>query len=413
MSARERLLDALTGLSARDGYVKLTVERVLAAAGLSRATFYQYFASVEDCFSSAYREHAERLVGEVAASVGGAECRELAMLDALAGAAVSRPDMARLLMREGLAAGRASLAERDALIASIERAMAPSAVPRSRIDLPPALLIGGAFRFLSMCLSDGGTLDGASRGMREWALAFARRPSQPSWSARFDPVPQRHVTSWPAQSDGTRAQGTPRERIRYAIAATVREKGYRDMTVADIVAAAGVSRRTFYNEFASKADAFVSTYEHGFQEALAASAPAFFTAAVWPERVWQGAQAFTGFFARRPLVAHLGFVECYAVGPGFESRVHETQLAFTLFLEEGYRQRPEAGALSRACSALAAATIFEAAFHGSRHSPGLLLRCLQPLAVYIALAPFIGLEKAGSFVTGKLSEVRRPARLSA
>jgi len=159
----------------------------------------------------------------------------------------------------------------------------------------------------------------------------------------------------------------------------------------------------FYNEFPSKADAFFAAYEHAFRMGLGACTPAFFISAPWPERVWHCAQAFTGFFSREPLLAHLGFVDCYAIGPGFAPRMDDMHRAFTLFLEEGYRQRPQARSLSRACATLTATAIFELALQGSLRGPGLNLRRLQPLAVYVALAPFIGRDEAGAFVLGKLS----------
>ena len=125
--------------------------------------------------------------------------------------------------------------------------------------------------------------------------------------------------------------------------------------------------------------------------------------------MWEGGLAFTGYLAREPLIAHLGFIECFAVGPGHTLRVHDTQLAFTIFLEEGYRQRPEAEALSRAVSALAAASIFEIAFQASRLGPSFEIRRRQPLAAFVALTPFIGADEAGRFVAGKLTGHQRDA----
>jgi hypothetical protein len=108
------------------------------------------------------------------------------------------------------------------------------------------------------------------------------------------------------------------------------------------------------------------------------------------------------FFSREPLLAYIGFVECYAVGRQFALRIRDTQLAFTLFLEDGYRQRPEAQALSRDCSELTAAAIFEACFQASLRGPAMHIRRVQPLSVYIALGPFIGRNAAGKFVESKL-----------
>lgn len=112
--------------------------------------------------------------------------------------------------------------------------------------------------------------------------------------------------------------------------------------------------------------------------------------------------AFTAFLARKPALAYLGFVECYANGRDFATRVDDTQLAFTLFLEEGHRNRPAVEPRSRASLQLTAAMIAETAFQAVRSSPTMQLRPAQPLAVYIALAPFIGADEAGRFVNRKL-----------
>ncbi len=395
--AHDRILHAVAEAVDKAGYAHLTVQGILDAAGVSRATFYQYFRNVDDCFWGAYRHHAGQLADHVAHCVAD-DRSELAVLEALAGFAVNHPSTTLLLTREGLAAAPAGLLERENLIVRVEQAM--RGAPRS-IDLPRAILIGGIFRFLAMRLSDGRGAAELPAQLREWAAALAREPGRPSHSEPL--APKLPEAKPPATIEGLRPAGSARERILRGTALAIRAKGYHAITVQDIASAAGVSRRRFYDEFRCKVEAYIAAYEHGFQKVMAASAPAFFSPGSWRERVWQGGTAFTSFMAREPLIAHLGFIECYALGPEYTLRVHDTQLAFTLFLEEGYRERPEAEVLSRAQAKLAAATIFELAFQASRRGPRFDLRRCQPLAVYVALAPFIGVEDAVAFVTGKLS----------
>ena len=57
-------------------------------------------------------------------------------------------------------------------------------------------------------------------------------------------------------------------RILFAIVQAAAEKGYGATTVADVVARAGVSRRTFYEHFSSKEDCFLRAYDTGVEIVL-------------------------------------------------------------------------------------------------------------------------------------------------
>ena len=53
-SQRERILDAVTNLTARNGYAALTVEGIAADASVSLQAFYEHFGDKEDAFLVAY-----------------------------------------------------------------------------------------------------------------------------------------------------------------------------------------------------------------------------------------------------------------------------------------------------------------------------------------------------------------------
>ena len=53
-SQRERILDAVTNLTARGGYAALTVEGIAAEASVSLQAFYEHFSDKEDAFLVAY-----------------------------------------------------------------------------------------------------------------------------------------------------------------------------------------------------------------------------------------------------------------------------------------------------------------------------------------------------------------------
>jgi AcrR family transcriptional regulator len=103
----------------------------------------------------------------------------------------------------------------------------------------------------------------------------------------------------------------------HAMAEAVAERGYANVTVADVVAAGGVSRRTFYEHFAGKEECFLETYEQG-SRAVAEEVAAVFALvdiADWRGRVRTGLEAFTEVLAAEPAVARTLMVDALGAGP--------------------------------------------------------------------------------------------------
>lgn len=84
-----------------------------------------------------------------------------------------------------------------------------------------------------------------------------------------------------------------RARLLAAMADVVAEKGYAAATVAAVVRAAGVSRTTFYEQFRSKEDCFIESYEHGVAVLLDAIRCAVrATEGGWREQLRAGMRAY-------------------------------------------------------------------------------------------------------------------------
>ena len=67
------MLDAIVSLVATHGYANTTVGGIAAEAGVSRTTFYELFASKEDCFRAAYDAVAGQIVQAIAGAAAGIE----------------------------------------------------------------------------------------------------------------------------------------------------------------------------------------------------------------------------------------------------------------------------------------------------------------------------------------------------
>lgn len=106
---RERLLRALADAMAEKGYARTTVADVLRRARVSRETFYELFASKEDCFMGAFEEANKVMLAAVAAGAAEEERTPLERLDEFMRkyleTLAAEPARARIFMIEIYAAG--------------------------------------------------------------------------------------------------------------------------------------------------------------------------------------------------------------------------------------------------------------------------------------------------------------------
>jgi AcrR family transcriptional regulator len=125
-----------------------------------------------------------------------------------------------------------------------------------------------------------------------------------------------------------------RGRMLAAMATAVGEKGYAEVAVADVIARGGVSRKTFYEQFANKQECFLAAYDAGVESILAAIDEAIAAAGSDPVAIaTAGTRRYLETLAGSPAFARTFLVEVLAAGPAALARrtkVHErfaTQLA--------------------------------------------------------------------------------------
>jgi AcrR family transcriptional regulator len=114
-----------------------------------------------------------------------------------------------------------------------------------------------------------------------------------------------------------------RARMLEAIVHAVAGKGYAATTVQDVTRGAGVSRTSFYEQFADKEDCFLAAYEagaHAHQEHITA---AIRRATGWMEKLRAGTAAYVEVLAAQPDYARTFLLEVNAAGP----RAYELTLA--------------------------------------------------------------------------------------
>jgi len=105
------MMDAVAGA----GYTDTTIGQVIARAGVSRPTFYEYFADKHDCFVAVLEDTQDTLIARIADALdrGAPERAVHAAVAGIVGFADAEPDSARILMNEPMAAGGRALDVRD------------------------------------------------------------------------------------------------------------------------------------------------------------------------------------------------------------------------------------------------------------------------------------------------------------
>jgi AcrR family transcriptional regulator len=169
-----------------------------------------------------------------------------------------------------------------------------------------------------------------------------------------------------------------RGRLLFAMAEAVADAGYVGVSVADVIARAGVSRATFYEQFRDKQDCFLAAFDAASDLLVTALAhlvpPAPDPAAFGPLL-----RAYLDHLAAHESFARVFLIEVRAVGPaGWQRRAHSQQRFVDTVLHvhgaTGDDARFEAEALVAAIGALVTSRLVEGDVDGLRALHGPLLR---------------------------------------
>ncbi|HST34229.1 MAG TPA: TetR/AcrR family transcriptional regulator [Solirubrobacteraceae bacterium] len=429
-SQRERLLSAVTAVAARDGYAAATIAQVIAAAGVSRRTFYEHFTDKEECFLLALKDTQEQLLAEIRRAVIGhpENALQLAIVTLVAFVG-SQPVKARVLLNEALAGGPAALDARDHAIDQITQLIeAPYETldPETPLaDVSVRVLLGGICRLLASRLRQS---DRSTTSLGDDLLGWTGSYEQPLAAHRWRslrPVPLPSAT-WPFPQATLHSPVAPRpvdpgaskkenlansrSRALAAMACLAEQRGYTATTIGDIANRAGLSTRAFYRLFADKQEAFVALHEDHFRSLMGVTAGAFFAQDTWPLRIWEAGRAFTRYLEQNPILARASFIESYAGDRVTVQRVEELVGAFTLFLLDGYQHaQPGVPPWPVALEAIAM-TIFELNYRYIRVGRVCELSALIPHAAFISIAPFLGPGDTNASIDEQLSTARaRPS----
>jgi AcrR family transcriptional regulator len=366
-SERARLIEALIEVAAERGYADTTIEMVYTRAGLDRPAFDRHFRGKYDSFLSAWQEMNEECMRSVmlayeserdwpdrlravAGAVVGSLCNEPSRacfaVEVLAAgdAARARRDMTMRVIASLIDAGRREMDDPESVPHTTAEALAGSAygqvyakvVRGDTDDLPalvPQLMSAAVMPYLGVeaALEELGRSSNSPDRYRR-PVAFANSSvgegeEYPPELARLPPgrhgLPREFVAH------------NQRERLIAGLAEAIAENGYAGTTIAHITRHAAVSRRTFYEHFASKDECFVAAYDTVMAELRERVGQAFDEEADWPHAVRAGIAAMLRFLSAEPNLARLCMVEALVAGPVVVERYDAAIQSFVPYFQGG------------------------------------------------------------------------------
>lgn len=138
------------------------------------------------------------------------------------------------------------------------------------------------------------------------------------------------------------------QRLRLALAMVdaVGERGYRETRVADVIARAGVSRKTFYEQFDNKLDCLVATYELIVGEAVRRLEIAVRNSDGWPDCAEAAISTLFAAARENPGALRLSLLEIPAAGPVAVERRERSVAAFEPLIRDALAFAPGEGSIS-------------------------------------------------------------------
>jgi AcrR family transcriptional regulator len=255
-------------LAAEAGYGGVTIRDVARAAGVSKPTFYKFFADKEDCFASTYDHVIRCAARNVLASQSADDdwaARARLGIEAFFESLEAAPKAARLALLTGLEVGpQWRQQERHAtdLFATIVRDSFGDASGGLKLPLPIArAVVWGATEIARsrMLRGEDHLIGKLAEPVAEWALSI----SQDGGRRIGDPPSSRPSTDSLAKLicrlDPPEAPADVRGLIHAATTEIAAADGFSSLGVKGICGTAGVSRRAFFDEFNDLGDCFLAT----------------------------------------------------------------------------------------------------------------------------------------------------------
>ena len=140
-----------------------------------------------------------------------------------------------------------------------------------------------------------------------------------------------------------------RARLHAAMIEMVSERGYAATTTAELVALAGVSKKSLYRHFESKEECFLATYDLVVRRAMSRISAAYQDyrggSRDWAEGLCRAFDAFNRELVERPKPSQLALAEILAAGPSALERIERVEATFAQMITQSLAHAEDEGGL--------------------------------------------------------------------
>jgi AcrR family transcriptional regulator len=190
------------------------------------------------------------------------------------------------------------------------------------------------------------------------------------------------------------AEQHQRDRLIAGVATAIAEHSYRDLTGGHVIAAAGVSRATFYKNFENVEEAVVVAHEAIFERFLGLVFRACNSAREWPFKVRSVVEAALDYAAAEPAQVGLLTLDALSANVDMAQQVLTSTDHLAALLSRGRALSEEATALPELTEKSVLGALM--AIVSSRIANGEAERLpeLAPQLVELTLTPYMGAAEA-------------------
>jgi AcrR family transcriptional regulator len=202
-----------------------------------------------------------------------------------------------------------------------------------------------------------------------------------------------------------------RQRILAAVADVCSSAGYVSMSVEDIVVTSGVSRRTFYDNYRGKEDAFLAAYDEVSAQLLERVKEAYDAADGLIERARESLRALLDFIASEPTFADMCVVEALAAGPQAIERRNRIMHALATMIDEAAAgELPKSKRPAPIIAETLVGGIYEVIYSRVLAGRYAELPELLPDLIFALLLPYVGQDVASEVLKKERRKLGRSAK---